>query len=128
VWWRALSEILRFRGNATQLISSQRCYDLMQLAWKGFKSDRLSNSGTESFRLECLVIVYTLRRRAYDDTFLDPESDLAVGIKNEFRQARADAKAGRLWLMGGSIDLSQQLQLIIDYVDRRGRGQLLIGD
>jgi hypothetical protein len=127
-WWRALSEILRFRGNAIQMLSPDQCYSLIRLAGKAFKEDRLSGHCSERFRLACLVIVYTLRRRAFDDNFLDPESDLAEGIKNEFRQARVDARAGRLRLMGGSIDLSQQLQLIIDYVDRKGRGQLLIGD
>ncbi len=88
---------------------------------------RKSRSGGEYFRLVCLVIVYTLRRRAYDDTFLDPEGEIAIWIKEQFREARADVKSGRLTLMGGSVDLSQQLQLIIDYVDRKGRGQLLIG-
>jgi hypothetical protein len=58
---------------------------------------------------------------------LDPEGELALWIKNEFRQARADVKSKRLQLMGGSVDISQQLQLIIDYVDRKGKGQLLIG-
>lgn len=126
-WWKALSEILRFRGNATQNISSDRCLKLIELAGKHFEMLRKSRSGGEYFRLVCLVIVYTLRRRAYDDTFLDPEGEIAIWIKEQFREARADVKSGRLTLMGGSVDLSQQLQLIIDYVDRKGRGQLLIG-
>lgn len=126
-WWKALSEILRFRGNATQNISSDRCLKLMQIAGKQFEMLRRGGSGGEYFRLVCLVIVYTLRRRAYDDTFLDPEGEIAIWIKKQFREARADVKSGRLSLMGGSVDLSQQLQLIIDYVDRKGRGQLLIG-
>jgi hypothetical protein len=127
VWWKALSEILRFRGNATQNISSEKCLTLMKIAGKQFEMQRKGGGGGEYFRLVCLVIVYTLRRRAFDDTFLDPDGETAIWIKNQFREARADVKAGRLTLMGGSIDLSQQLQLIIDYVDRKGRGQLLIG-
>ncbi|MBL8872649.1 MAG: hypothetical protein JNK90_22920 [Planctomycetaceae bacterium] len=126
-WWKALSEILRFRSNATQNISSEKCLTLMNIAGKQFEMQRRAGGGGEYFRLVCLVIVYLLRRRAFDDTFLDPDGDTAIWIKNQFRQARADVKAGKLTLMGGSIDLSQQLQLIIDYVDRKGRGQLLIG-
>jgi hypothetical protein len=30
--------------------------------------------------------------------------------------------------MGGAVNLPAQLQLIIDYVDRKGKGQLLIGE
>lgn len=126
-WWKALSEILRFRGNATMQISSEKCEKLIRLAGTQFERQRKSGNGREFFRLVCLVVVYTLRRRAFDDTFLDPEGELALWIKNEFRQARADVKSKRLQLMGGSVDISQQLQLIIDYVDRKGKGQLLIG-
>ena len=80
------------------------------------------------FRTACMVIVYTLRRRDFDDTFLPPESELANWVKEEFRQARADSKSRKLRLMGGAVNLPAQLQLIIDYVDRKGKGQLLIGE
>jgi hypothetical protein len=30
--------------------------------------------------------------------------------------------------MRGSVNLPEQLQLIIDYIDRKGKGQLLVGD
>ncbi len=125
---KAASEILRFRANATKLMSSDLCLSLMTLACNIFEQHRKRGSGKELFRLVCLVIVYTLRRRAFDDGFLDPQSELAIRIKSEFRKALADARAGTLRLIGGSVNLSQQLQLIIDYVDRQGRGQLLIGD
>jgi hypothetical protein len=128
VWWKALSEILRFRGNALQNVSSNDCLALVRMAGKVFMKEKKKGEGREAFRLACLVIVYTLRRRAFDDSFLAPESDLAISIKNEFREARAHAKAGILQLMGGSINLPQQLQLIIDYIDRKGKGQLLISE
>lgn len=125
---KAASELLRFRPNATQQMTSELCQDLVKLACDIFESERRRGSGKELFRLVCLVIVYTLRRRAFDDGFLDPASSLAIRIKNEFRKARIDAGEGRLRLMGGSVDLSQQLQLIIDYIDRQGKGQLLIAN
>lgn len=126
-WWKALSEVIRFRENATFELSSVECTYLVQWAGKVFETNRKNGYGREMFRLVCLVIVYLLRRRAFDDNFLEPESQLAEWIKSEFRRARRDAKSGRLRLMGGSVDLSEQLQLIIDYIDRQGKGQLLIG-
>jgi hypothetical protein len=105
-----------------------QCEELIKIAQRKFDESVNTGNGGETFRLVSLVIVYTLRRRAFDDSFLDPESKLALQIKEGFRKARADAKSGRLRLIGGSVDLSQQLQLIIDYIDRRGKGQLLIGE
>jgi hypothetical protein len=127
-WWKALSEILRFRGDATQPMTSSDCIEIIKGAGQVFHRERVRGTAKQLFRTACIVIVYILRRRAFDDTFLPPESDLAIWIKSEFRQARSDSKAGKLRLMGGSVDLSSQLQLIIDYVDRQGKGQLLIGD
>ena len=75
-----------------------------------------------------MAMVYMLRRRAFDDEFLPPESESAEWIKAEFRAAKIDASTGRLVLMGGAVNLQEQLQLIIDYIDRCGKGQLLIGD
>jgi hypothetical protein len=128
VWWKALAELLRFRGDATQLISSDDCTEIIKGAGQVFHRERMKQSGQMIFRTVCMVIVYTLRRRAFDDTFLPPESELAIWIKEEFRQAIADAKSGKLRLMGGSVNLPAQLQLIIDYIDRKGKGQLLIGE
>ena len=127
-WWKALAELLRFRGDATQLVSSDDCTEIIRGAAQVFHQERVRQSGKMSFRAACMVIVYTLRRRAFDDTFLPPESELASWVKEEFRQARADSKSRKLRLMGGAVDLPAQLQLIIDYVDRKGKGQLLIGE
>lgn len=127
-WWNALAELLRFRGDATQLISSDDCNEIIRAAGEIFHQERIRGSGGMFFRTACMVIVYALRRRAFDDTFLPPESELAIWIKEEFRLARADSKSRKLHLMGGSVNLPAQLQLIIDYVDRKGKGQLLIGE
>jgi hypothetical protein len=128
VWWKALAELLRFRGDATQAIESVDCLKLLKDAGAIFRIERLRGNGNEMFKTVCMVIVYMLRRRAFDDEFLPPESDIAEWIKGEFRNAKLDVRAGRLSLMGGSVDLQEQLQLIIDYIDKRGKGQLLIGD
>lgn len=128
VWWKALAELLRFRGDATQMLDSSDCMKLMEQALLIFQTERRRGSGKQLFRTVCMVMVYMLRRRAFDDEFLPPESDSAESIKEEFRGAKQDAKTRRLSLMGGAVDLQEQLQLIIDYIDKRGKGQLLIGD
>jgi hypothetical protein len=102
--------------------------NLLIKAGQVFEYQRIRREGGETFRLAGLVIVYALRRRAFDDSFLDPSCELAEKLKGSFRQARLDAKENRIRLIGGSVNLAEQLQLIIDYVDRRGKGQLLIGD
>jgi hypothetical protein len=127
-WWKALSEMLRFRGNATQCVTSDDCIKLIDSAFNVFVKQRNMLRTRELFRQACLVIVYTLRRRAFDDSFLDPESELAINIKSEIQTTRDDIISGRLRAMGGAVNLPEQLQLIVDYIDRQGRGQLLISD
>jgi hypothetical protein len=128
VWWNALAELLRFRGSATQLLESADCMKLLKYAGAIFHTERKRGKAKQLFRTVCMAMVYMLRRRAFDDEFLPPESESAEWIKAEFRAAILDASAGRLVLMGGAVNLQEQLQLIIDYIDRRGKGQLLIGD
>jgi hypothetical protein len=128
VWWKALAELLRFRGDATQKIESADCLKLLNNAGAIFQTERRRGTGKQLFRTVCMAMVYMLRRRAFDDDFLPPESDNAEWIKAEFRDAKLDVRAGRLSLMGGAVDLQEQLQLIIDYIDKQGKGQLLIGD
>jgi hypothetical protein len=128
VWWKALAELLRFRGSATQILDSTDCMKLLKYAGAIFHTERKRGTGKQLFRTVCMAMVYMLRRRAFDDDFLPPESDDAEWIKAEFRDAKLDVRAGRLSLMGGAVDLQEQLQLIIDYIDKQGKGQLLIGD
>jgi hypothetical protein len=126
MWWKALSEALRYRTDATREISNVRAERLTTLALNTFKTKRLQRSGDLLFRYVCLVIVYLLRRRAYEDAYLDPESKLANTVKGEFKCAIKEARQGTLRLVGGSVNLAEQLQFMIDYVDRRGRGQLVL--
>jgi hypothetical protein len=73
-----------------------------------------------------LVIVFMLRRRAYDNGFLDPDSELAGRIKDTFRRAIEAHRSGQLRVIGGAVDLPRALQQMIDYIDRRGMGSILL--
>ena len=124
IWWKAFSEILRYREDATRLISSPASEQLTQEALRLFTQQRLAGRGQMIFRCVCLAIVYLLRRRAYDDHYLDPEGELASEVKSEFQLAIRAARAGKLRLVGGTVNLAEQLQIMIDYIDRKGKGQL----
>jgi len=126
VWLKALSEILRYRGNATSAIDTSLANYLVGKALDTFTAQRENRNGNYLFRYSCLIIVYLLRRRAYDDEFLPPEDTLAVQVKEEFRRAIQDCNNDRLKLVGGSVDLAAALQTMIDYIDRRGRGSILL--
>jgi hypothetical protein len=123
-WWKALSEILRYREDATRLISSSVAEQLTQEALRLFTQQRLAGRGQMIFRCVCLVIVYLLRRRAFDDHYLEPEGQLASEVKGEFQVAIRAARSGKLRLVGGTVNLAEQLQIMIDYIDRKGKGQL----
>jgi hypothetical protein len=127
VWLKAISEILRYRGHATRAIDNALAHFLIEKALATFVAQRESNNGKYLFRNSCLIIVYLLRRRAYDDGFFPPEDPLAERVKNEFRVAIEAYQNHTLTLIGGSVDLAAALQTMIDYIDRRGRGSILLG-
>lgn len=78
------------------------------------------------FRYAALVIVFILRRRAFDNGFLDPDSELAGRVKDTFRRAIKAHQSGRFHVIGGAVDLPRALQQMIDYIDRRGMGSILL--
>jgi hypothetical protein len=120
MWWKAFSEALRYRSNATRDISSVNAENLTSLALERFRNRRLQGQGDLLFRYVCLVIVYLLRRRAYEDDYLAPDGQMAISVKEEFQAAIDAARRNRFHLVGGSVDLAKELQRMIDYVDRRG--------
>jgi hypothetical protein len=83
-------------------------------------------SGAYLFRYAALVIVFMLRRRAFDGAFLDPETELAERIKETFRLAITAHEAGEIRVIRGAVDLPRALQQMIDYIDRRGMGSMLL--
>lgn len=128
-WLKALSELLRYRETATQEISSQLCLDLSRHALAVFEAQRQARNLHFLFRNSALIIVYLLRRRAWDDDYLDPESTLALEIKNAFNVAIDDIAQGRAeTFQGGTVDIRAALRRMIDYIDRHGSGRILMFD
>lgn len=121
-WLKAFAEILRYRDDATQEILSPTCHEITRHVLEIFNEERKGRQRPMIFRNAATVIVYLLRRRAFDDSYLDPESLLANQVKNSYREAIADLDAGRLHTIGGTVNLRQTLQNMIDYVDKKGSG------
>jgi hypothetical protein len=128
IWLRALSQLLQYRGDATAETHSSTCEQLTVEMLTLFDTELKKGKGNYIFRYTSLAIVYLLRRRAYDDDYLAPESPTAIAAKDAFARAIQLRRQHRFRLMGGSVDLGAALQNMIDYIDRRGRGDILIGD
>ena len=126
-WLRALSQMLRFREDATREVPTADATRLCTFLRDVFNAEVETGKGNETFRVTCLSVVYLLRRRAFDDQFLSPEEPLAIQLKTAFQRAVVLHAQRKLTLRGGTIDLAQELARLIDYVDRRGHGLPGIG-
>jgi len=123
---KAISQVLRYRTDATQSIDSQKCELVIQTCLGIFERGMEPGGGGYPFRWASLIIVYMLRRRMFDLDFLDPEQALAVKAKELFRTAIQRHQKRRLRPMGGSVDLPAALQQMINYIDRKGSGDILM--
>lgn len=121
-WLKAFSHMLRRRPDATRDISTALAAKLCELLLKAFRAELEARSGKYVFRYTCVGIVYLLRRRMFEDDFLDPGSRLAGAIKSTFQEAQGLAARKKIELIGGSIDLVGEFQRLIDYIDRHGHG------
>lgn len=125
-WLKSLAAALCYRPDATKELASDRCLAIMETCLAQVTEQLNQRSGAYIFRYAALVIVFMLRRRAFDNAFLSPESDLAERIKNTFRHIIDANKAGRFRVIGGAVDVPRALQQMIDYIDRRGMGSILL--
>ena len=121
---RAFAQMLRFRASATRQIESELAIQLVYAFQCIFEEERRSRNGNYRFRESCRSIGYLLRRRAYDNNFLAPDSELAIQVKKECQQAVRDYESDILKLVKGTADLSKELNQVIEYIDRHGTGLL----
>lgn len=123
---KAISQVLRYRIDATKEIESEKCKQVIRSCLITFEWGMESGGGGYPFRWASLIVVYLLRRRMFDLDFLDPESELALHAKQLFRTAIERYKARQLRPLGGSVDLPAALQQMINYIDRKGSGDILM--
>lgn len=125
---KAVSQILRYRTDATREIESRKCEQVIATCLRIFEQGMERGGGGYPFRWSSLIIVYMLRRRMFDLDFLDPDKELAASAKELFRTAIERHKQRRLRPLGGSVDLPAALQQMIDYIDRKGAGDILMAN
>ncbi len=123
---KAISQVLRYRTDATQSIDSRKCERVIQSCLGIFERGMDRGGGGYPFRWASLIIVYMLRRRMFDFDFLDPQQDIAIEAKELFRTAIQRHQQRLLRPMGGSVDLPAALQQMINYIDRKGSGDILM--
>jgi len=125
-WLRALGEILRYRNDATKELDSNTCLALLDKILVVFERERDSRSFEQIFRNSCICIVCLLRRRMFDPDFLDLDTPPQTRVREAFIQAIENVKRLRR-SGGGTINISEALQDMLDCIDKRGPSLLQAG-
>lgn len=123
---KAISQVLRYRNDATKEICSRNSEQIIRTCLRIFKRGMEKGGGSYPFRWASLIVVYMLRRRMFEVDFLDPENELAMSAKELFRTAIELYQQRRLRPLGGSVDLPAALEQMINYIDRKGTGDILM--
>lgn len=123
-WLKALARLLQYREDAVQDIPSSACGLVSAFCLDILREQIENGSAKFLYRNASLCIVYLLRRRKYDGQYMEPTEKLAREAKTVFRSAIEAHRAGRLEVIGGIVDLPLLTQMMVDYVDRKGRGRL----
>ncbi len=134
---QALGRLLSQRHDAMSELSRRDATLLVEECIKVFQDEIEKDKLAWLFEHSGLVVVYALRFRIYDQDFLEPNSDLALRAKRLFQVAidklieRRDRP--RRYGHGGTYvspdrarRLLAALQQLIDYIDKRGEGDILI--
>ena len=123
---KSVSQILRYRANATEQLSADVANEIFEKTTEIFKIEMGRGGSSFNFRWSGLVIVFLLRRRMFDADFADPDGRLAMQAKTLFERAILDCKSGGLRPLGGSVDVPAALRQMINYIDKKGRGDILM--
>ncbi|NOG53205.1 MAG: hypothetical protein HND57_02560 [Planctomycetes bacterium] len=128
-WMRALCRMLMYRPDAARDIDSDLCLNLIGHCFKiAVQQINDMKAAKIRYRHAALCLAYILRRRRYDETFLPPDEEPAVEMKSFLMKAAKGMKSGRIECHGGFVDLPAVTEIIVDYIDRRGTGILLLFD
>ena len=123
-WLRAMARILQYREDALEEFESESAEYLVEQCHEILRKELSADSAKYIYRHSSLCIVYFLRRRRYDSLFLDPQGELGLSIKRTFSRAIELFDENRLDTVGGFVSLPGVTRMMIDYIDRKGRGRL----
>jgi hypothetical protein len=125
---RTIAELCCYRSQALQSVTSESLSLLYEMILIDFENVSRSSHLRLDFRNLTLAMAFLLRRRVFDDSFVPPDSELAERAKTVCANVIDRARRGRVYVMGGSVDLPAVMKQLIDYVDRRGQGAFLMSD
>jgi hypothetical protein len=128
---RALAQLLRYREDALRNTESEVCERLAKelvdiLEYQLDSAMRRSASINERivlafiFREALRSFFFLLRRRRYDDSFLDPQGKTArdaIGLLNKAKDA---TRQRRVAYIGGAVNVDGIWDGITDHIDKRG--------
>lgn len=133
---QALGRLLSQRQDIMSKIPEKLAYQLVHECLMVFADQIEKDRLAWLFEHSGLVVVYTLRYRIYNPDFLTPESDLAIKAKQQFELAIAKLsmhvnRQRRSYYYGNLSPeragrLRTALQQLIDYIDKRGEGDILL--
>jgi len=78
------------------------------------------------FRYVTLCCVFLLRRRVFDDSFLDTDGNDAQMVKASCSRLIAKVRSSQVEIMGGAVNMPKLMRQLVDYVDREGRGAFVL--
>lgn len=126
-WFKSLADMLRYRDSALMNVETPICERLVDKAFAVFLTERRNGRPSHKSMCMAMVITYLLRRRKYDDAFLDPTAGTAIKIKSAFGDAIRTIAS-----QPGTNAIRERFRLLlsimIDYIDRRGSGLVFVGD
>ena len=124
-----MCRIMMYREDALKLVPSELCEEIANHCFKLIKDQIVREKRAKYiYRHGALCIAYLLRRRRYDDGYMCPKSEWACAIKTFLDYAIRGMESGQITIIGGFVSLPRVTQIIIEYIDRRGRDRIQLID
>lgn len=136
---RAIAQMCRYRSDALESASSQRCDDLMEVlhrtieteydaALQHWRQTKRPKRLAIIFRESCRSVLFLLRRRRYDESFLSPSRNLAKALKETFSKVTIAIEQQKMEFMTGQVNQSDTFNQISLYIDWKGSGVVNFGE
>jgi len=136
---RAIAQMCRYRSDALASAPSRQCEELMKALHQTIESKyseaihewrqtKRSQRLAIIFRESCRSVLFVLRRRRYDESFLDPTRGLAKGLKETFAKVVTGIEQGKMEFMTGQVNQADTFNQISLYIDWKGSGVVNFGE
>lgn len=116
-WIKAFAEILRYREHATERVSLAECNTIAILLVNVLRSQVQQGQFQYTFNYSALAIAFLLRKRAYDDSFLRPDTSAYAAVKAAFLEGQATVSPRE---HANAAKAARTISLLLKYLDREG--------